>query len=241
MRFAHIRYMCTLCSAMWWWILTQSFQWRCPKKTIFSPARSCRWEQSVPMSCWIQNADTKCLAASRCRVAFFCFWSGSLSWDVGDVLPFSWIFMWNQWPENPGNKDKTSAWDSQHWGFPSFYRLPSQRRHPAVASSHVNFWAKFHDWLVVWNHLFLCFHILGIVTPSDEFHHFSEGWRKTTNIHDIQDDFEDPHSKIHRKWSWKTHRRRGSHPHRQILESFTLRGAVEGVVKAVEAAGLRSA
>ena len=30
---------------------------------------------------------------------------------------------------------------------------------------------------------FLVFHILGIVTPTDELHHFSEWWRNTTNIH----------------------------------------------------------
>jgi hypothetical protein len=46
---------------------------------------------------------------------------------------------------------------------------------------------------------FICPYIGNSFSPSDEVHHFSEGWRKTTNIHDIHDDFEDPHSKIHRK------------------------------------------
>ena len=30
-------------------------------------------------------------------------------------------------------------------------------------------------WLVVWNMTFMTFHILGIILPTDELHHFSEG------------------------------------------------------------------
>ena len=34
---------------------------------------------------------------------------------------------------------------------------------------------KYHLWLVVWN-IFYFFHILEIIIPTDELHHFSEGW-----------------------------------------------------------------
>ena len=30
-------------------------------------------------------------------------------------------------------------------------------------------------WLVVWNTTFMTFHLLGIIIPTDELHHFSEG------------------------------------------------------------------
>ena len=37
-------------------------------------------------------------------------------------------------------------------------------------------------WLVVTGTWFLWFSIqLGTIIPTDELHHFSEGWRKTTN------------------------------------------------------------
>ena len=31
-------------------------------------------------------------------------------------------------------------------------------------------------WLVVWNMKFMTFHMLGIIIPTDELHHFSERW-----------------------------------------------------------------
>jgi len=39
------------------------------------------------------------------------------------------------------------------------------------------------NWLVVWNMAFIFFHILRIIIPTDELHHFSEGLKhiETTN------------------------------------------------------------
>jgi hypothetical protein len=38
-----------------------------------------------------------------------------------------------------------------------------------------------HHWLVVWNIFYFSHHIGNVIIPTDELHHFSEGWRKTTN------------------------------------------------------------
>jgi hypothetical protein len=36
-------------------------------------------------------------------------------------------------------------------------------------------------WLVVWNMIFMIFHIGNVIIPTAELHHFSEGFAATTN------------------------------------------------------------
>ena len=54
----------------------------------------------------------------------------------------------------------------------------------------------------VWNH-FWFFHILGTITPTDELHHFSEGWGSTTNQMDNDPISWKPHPWHHCR-SWMT-------------------------------------
>ena len=42
-------------------------------------------------------------------------------------------------------------------------------------SERANLCGSISTWLVVWNMIFMIFQIFGIIIPTDELHHFSEG------------------------------------------------------------------